>query len=161
MQFFIPLIDFSNNCTSIYPRANSFTWGFLTLPIKLRFGNKAAPFTFEEKVNFAISLGWKWQQPSTTYIANNLLAGISIGGGVRADNKDGTSSSPAAITASIGYMYQYDKFQVGIFTGLDFLSQTTNINWQYQGKPWLGFAIGFSLFGENQTQANKTQTQGE
>lgn len=56
-------------------------------------------------------------------------------------------------------MYQYDKFQIGLFTGLDFIDKSAGKNWAYQGKSWLGFAIGFSLFGENKTSATTDQTQ--
>ncbi|SDG04415.1 hypothetical protein SAMN05421827_10324 [Pedobacter terrae] len=153
-QFFISLKDFNNKCEPIYPHKRGFTWGFLTLPIKARFGNKKAPFTFEEKINFGISAGVKWQHVNTVYSASNLLGGISVGG-VKLD-KD---NSAAAISLSAGYMYQYDKFQIGIFTGLDFIDKSRGIDWGYQGKPWLGFAIGFSLFGESKTSASNDQTQ--
>ena len=169
MQFFIPLKDFNDNCESIYPKAHSFTWGFLTLPIKARFGNAKGPFTFEEKVNFGISLGIKFQHVSKVYKASNILGGISVSG-VKIDNTTNvattTSASPAAsssasaLSFSGGYMFQYDTFQVGVFTGFDFTSQTPNLNWAYQGKPWIGFAIGVSLFGESKTAASTNQSQG-
>lgn len=153
-QFFVSLKDFNNKCESIYPHKRGFTWGFLTLPIKARFGNSKAPFTFEEKINFGISAGIKWQHVNTVYSASNLLGGISVGG-VKVD-KDNNAS---AISLSAGYMYQYDKFQIGIFTGLDFIDKSAGVNWGYQGKPWLGFAIGFSLFGESKTSNSNDQTQ--
>lgn len=154
MQFFIPLKDFNNKCESIYPHQRGFTWGFLTLPIKARFANKNASFTFEEKVNFGLSFGLKWQHVGTTYSASNLLGGVSVGN-VKIDN----DNSASAISFSIGYMYQYDKFQIGLFSGLDYVGQSPQTNWVYQGKPWLGFAIGVSLFGENKTSAPSTQSQ--
>ncbi|MBO9673400.1 MAG: hypothetical protein J7577_08145 [Sphingobacteriaceae bacterium] len=153
-QFFMSLKDFNNRCESIYPHKRGFTWGFLTLPIKARFGNKKAPFTFEEKINFGVSAGVKWQHVGTVYSASNLLGGVSVGG-VKLD-KDNSAS---AVSLSAGYMYQYDKFQIGIFTGLDFIDKSGSVNWGYQGKPWLGFAIGVSLFGESKTSASTDQTQ--
>ena len=154
MQFFIPLKDFNDKCESIYPHRRGFTWGFLTLPVKARFGNSKAPFTFEEKINFGISAGIKWQHVNTVYSASNLLGGVSVGG-VKVD-KDNSAS---AISLSAGYMYQYDKFQIGIFTGLDFIDKSGTVNWGYQGKPWVGFAIGVSLFGESKTSASGDQIQ--
>jgi hypothetical protein len=56
-------------------------------------------------------------------------------------------------------MYQYDKFQVGLFSGLDYIDQSSNVIWAYQGKPWVGFAIGVSLFGENKSSNTTSQTQ--
>jgi hypothetical protein len=152
MQFFIPFKEFTTKCETIYPKGNSFTWGFLTLPIKARFGNAKAPFAFEEKVNFGLTFGWKRQFASRTYTAGNLLVGVSVSN-VKIDD---TNSQPA-LSFSTGYMFQYDKFQMGLFTGLDFTNQLAT-KWPYQGKPWLGFAIGLSLFGEGNT-ARTSQTQ--
>ena len=154
LQFFISLKDFNDKTESIYPKQTSFTWGFLSLPIKARFGNKSAPFTFEEKINFGISLGYKWQHVGTTYKASNLLGGVSI-----ANVKVDTDKSAAALSFSLGYMFQYDKFQAGLFSGFDFIDQQPKVNWGYQGKPWIGFAIGVSLFGENKTSISTGQSQ--
>ncbi|RKR84240.1 hypothetical protein BDD43_4470 [Mucilaginibacter gracilis] len=157
MQFFIPLEDFNDNCESIYPKNNSFTWGFLSLPIKVRFGNASGPFTVEEKVNFGISLGYKHQYVSKIYRASNILGGVSIGS-VKVNNQsDPTITSASALSFSGGYMFQYDKFQAGIFTGLDYAYSAPG--WAYQGKPWIGFAIGVSLFGESKTSASNDQSQ--
>lgn len=154
MQFFISLKDFNDKCESIYPHKKGFTWGFLTLPIKARFGNSKAPFTFEEKINFGISAGVKWQHVNKVYSASNLLGGVSVGG-VKID-KDNSAS---ALSLSVGYMYQYDKFQIGLFTGVDFIDKSAGVSWGYQGKPWVGFAIGFSLFGETNSTVAGEQTQ--
>ncbi len=154
MQFFISLKDFNDKCESIYPHKRGFTWGFLTLPIKARFGNSKAPFTFEEKINFGISAGLRWQHVNRVYSASNLLGGVSVGG-VKID-KDNSAS---ALSFSAGYMYQYDVFQIGIFTGVDFIDKSAGVSWGYQGKPWVGFAIGFSLFGENKTTVAGEQSQ--
>lgn len=154
MQFFITLKDFNDKCEPIYPKQFSFTWGFLTLPIKARLGVNKAAFTFEEKINFGISFGGKWQHASTTYQASNLLGGISVAN-VKVDN----DISASALSFSGGYMFQYDKFQVGAFLGLDYIAESPKVSWAYQGKPWVGFAIGLSLFGETKTAASTTQTQ--
>ncbi|OWK71501.1 hypothetical protein [Pedobacter sp. AJM] len=155
MQFFISLKDFNDKCESIYPHKKGFTWGFLTLPIKARFGNSKAPFTFEEKINFGISAGIRWQHVNRVYSASNLLGGVSVGG-VKLD-KDNSAS---ALSFSAGYMYQYDKFQIGLFTGVDFIDKSaTEVSWGYQGKPWVGFAIGFSLFGQGNPTVAGEQSQ--
>jgi hypothetical protein len=154
MQFFMPLKEFNDNCEPIYPSAISFTWGLLTLPVKMRFGTKDAPFTFEEKVNFGLTFGVKFQNVSTTYSAHNILAGISV-----SNVKINENTSGSALSFSAGYMFQYDKFQAGAFLGLDFVGDTQRSQFQYHGRPWLGFAIGLSLFGENKTTADKNQEQ--
>jgi hypothetical protein len=49
-------------------------------------------------------------------------------------------------------MFQYNKFQIGLYVGKDFVGENAN-KFAYQGKPWLGLAIGVSLFGESKTTA--------
>lgn len=163
MKFFISLKDFNDKCESIYPKLTSFTWGFLTLPIKARIFKS---FLFEEKVNFGVSFGCKWQRPTTVYSAHNLLFGVSISN-VKIDsasvakNYSSSLSATSAFTFSGGYMYQYDKFQIGAFIGMDYISNNSNIGWKYQGIPWIGVGLGLSLFSENQTKAQGTQSQAD
>jgi len=64
----------------------------------------------------------------------------------------GTATSTAAVSLSGGVMFQYAKFQMGVFIGWDFAGDHA-YQFSYQGKPWLGFAIGLSLFGASQTTA--------
>jgi hypothetical protein len=158
MLFFMPLKDFSENCQSIYASGNSFTWGFLALPIKARFGGNNAKFTFEENINFGLSFGWKWQQASKTYSAHNALIGVSVGN-VKIDLPENKTGSSSALSFSSGYMYQYDIFQVGGFIGLDLVGNSQRDQFKYHGKPWLGIAVGVNLFGEKQTSGSKKQTQ--
>jgi hypothetical protein len=154
MQFFIPLKEFNDNCEPIYPQLRKFTWGFLTLPIKVRFDNDKGRFSIEEKINFGLSLGARFQQPSTILSAHNALAGVAISNVRISDN-----ASAAALSLSAGYMYQYDLFQVGIFTGFDFVGGGQASQFNHQGKPWIGFAIGVSLFGENKTSAGTSSAE--
>lgn len=153
MQFYIPLKEFNDNCESIFPRTLGFTWGFLTLPIKMRFGNSNKKFTFEEKINFGLSFGIKLQMPTTVYTAHNLLIGVSV-----ANVKLTENESAAALSFSGGYMYQYDKFQIGAFVGFDFIGGDQSKQFDFQGKPWLGLAIGVSLFAENKMTAESSSS---
>ena len=153
-QFFISAEDFSNNCLFTYPHSNKFTWGFLTLPVKMRFdNNKGGRFDFEQNLNFGLTFGDKHQLVSTSDISLNYLVGLSV---VNVPLNDATTTTPAtsttAISTSIGCMFQYDKFQIGAFVGEDFAGSHAN-QFNYQGKLWLGFAIGVSLFGEGKTTA--------
>ena len=47
---------------------------------------------------------------------------------------------------SLGMLYQYETFQVGVFTGVDVIPGELGRNWKHQGRPWIGFALGVSLF---------------
>ena len=157
--FFISAKDFSDNCVLIYPSSHKFTWGFLTLPVKMRFDNsKGGRFDFEQNLNFGLTFGDKHQLISTNDVSLNYLLGLSV---VNVPLNDATpqhtATSTAAISTSIGLMFQYDKFQIGAFLGQDFAGAHAN-QFNYQGKPWIGFAIGVSLFGEGKTTSS-TQTQ--
>ena len=152
--------DFNNKCQIIYPSLKTFTWGFLSLPIKARIFNR---FSFEEKVNFGISFGLKIQRPTTVYSAHNFLAGVSISD-VRVDSTNAVHYSTAltsasAFSVSAGYMYQFDKFQIGVFVGTDYISNNAAIGWRYQGVPWIGVGLGLSLFNENQAKPAPDQSQ--
>jgi len=162
-QFFISSADFNANCTSIFPRTDKFTWGFLNLPIKLRPDNaRGGRFNFEQNLNFGLTAGWKHQYVSTSDISFNALGGVSIVNVPLTTTTDAdgkvTQNSAAAVSFSVGGMLQYDKFQVGLFTGWDFAGSNAK-DFAYQGKRWFGLAIGVSLFGEGKT-TNQQQTQG-
>ena len=61
--------------------------------------------------------------------------------------------STAAITVAGGYVFQYENFQVGAFTGFDMLPYEFGRRWLNKGKPWFGVGLGVSLFNRNQQQA--------
>jgi hypothetical protein len=164
-QFYMSAKDFSDNCTMIYPHSLGFTWGFLTLPLKLRFDNPQQPggeFNFEQNLNFGLTMGLKQQWISTTDVSMNYLVGISVVDVPLNNAVPASSTQPAgvpatsttAVSTSLGAMFQYSKFQIGIFGGLDFAGQHAD-QFPFQGRFWLGFAIGVSLFGEGQTSASK------
>ena len=169
-DFFINANEFSTKAAMIYLNSTKFTWGFLTLPIKMRFGNQSGgSFNFEQNLNFGLTLGLKHQVVNKSDVSMNYLFGISVVDvqlnnaipGTITNTSSTTSTttpgSPAtsttAISFSVGSMFQYDKFQIGLFSGVDFAGPSANGKFGYQGRPWIGFAIGISLFGEGKTTA--------
>jgi len=159
-QFYMSANDFASNAITVFPRSNSFTWGFLTLPIKMRFDNNlpGGRFNFEQNLNFGLTAGIRHQFPRIDDFSINYLGGLSV---VNVPLNNATTNSTATTTAAIslsgGAMLQYNKFQIGIFLGRDFAGDHAS-QFAYQGKPWVGFAIGISLFGAGQTTAT-TPTQ--
>jgi len=156
-SFFMSAQDFSANAVAFYPTSYTFTWGFLTLPIKLRFDNSLSGgrFNFEQNLNFGLTAGIKQQLQRIDDVSLNYLGGLSVVN-VPLNNAStapaGTATSTAAVSLSGGVMFQYAKFQMGVFIGWDFAGDHA-YQFSYQGKPWLGFAIGLSLFGASQTTA--------
>ncbi len=156
-SFFMSAQDFSANAVVIYPKSYTFTWGFLTLPIKMRFDNSLSGgrFNFEQNLNFGLTAGIKQQLQRIDDVSLNYLGGLSVVN-VPLNNAStapaGTATSTAAVSLSGGVMFQYAKFQMGVFLGWDFAGDHA-YQFSYQGRPWLGFAIGLSLFGASQTTA--------
>ena len=160
-QFAITAKDFTDNCVLYYPHSNQFTWGFLTLPLKMRFDNSSpgGRFNFEQNLNFGLTFGDKMQIKNRNDISINFLAGISVVNVQLNNAVSATNSSPAvnatsttAISMSVGSMFQYEKFQIGLFVGRDYAGESANL-FPFQHKLWAGFAIGISLFGEGKTTA--------
>lgn len=160
-SFFMSAQDFAANAEVIYPKSYTFTWGFLTLPVKMRFDNSiGGRFNFEQNLNFGLTAGIKQQLQRVDDVSLNYLGGLSVVN-VPLNNAStapsGTATSTSAVSLSTGVMFQYTKFQMGIFLGWDFAGDHA-YQFSYQGKPWIGFAIGLSLFGQNQTTST-VQTQ--
>jgi hypothetical protein len=62
-----------------------------------------------------------------------------------------SATNNAAITAHLGTLYQIDNFQIGLFTGIDFLAGEIGVNWKYRRKPWFGIGLGYSIFQAKRT----------
>lgn len=162
-DFVIELPTFNIGTKLYYGKDNDFTWGVLTLPIKARLGNKKDRyFDIEENLNLGFSFGLRHQIESVRKQAINYLAGVSIAR-VKTDSisiknsfKAPESSVASALMFSGGILYQYeDAFQVGIFLGVDNVMGELGRNWKFQSKPWIGFAIGISLFSKNGSQSGE------
>jgi len=50
--------------------------------------------------------------------------------------------------ASIGFglAYSYNKINIGGFVGWDYAIGLDSEKWNYNKQPWIGIAIGYSLF---------------
>jgi hypothetical protein len=105
----------------------------------------------------------KHQMARTSDISWNYLAGISVvtvplQNASTATTPPTPATSTAALSISGGVMFQYDKFQIGVFLGTDLAGSNAN-QFAYQSRQWIGIAIGLSLFGEGQTKASVTPAQ--
>jgi len=156
----LPAGTFASDCNLLVPPV-SFTVGILTLPIKMRFGDTRSDgtvirdFTFTNDVNIGLSFGIKFSSGSSGRYSNNILTGISLTSvGVTPEDTKmsvSTATNLAAITWHFGYLYQIDNFQLGAFTGVDYLSGATGRMWNYRNEMWLGIGVGYSLFASKKT----------
>ena len=51
-----------------------------------------------------------------------------------------------AFTISQGALFEFEKIQIGIFIGFDFVALTENKKWDYQGIPWLSVGVGYQIY---------------
>lgn len=119
--------------------------GIATLPFKWRPQDGA----FTKDLSITGLAGFKHN--CSANVAYSVLLGIGVTS-VTADSsnsKSPSSSDLAAITISLGGVFQYKGLQIGIFTGIDKISNNRTTNWKYQGKPWIGIGVGFSIFSDN------------
>jgi hypothetical protein len=60
------------------------------------------------------------------------------------------------ITGSVGVVFQFDDFQVGLAAGMDRAAGELGKDWIYNNKGWVSFSIGFNFFG-NKTKSEKAE----
>ena len=127
------------------------TAGTVILPVKMRF----APFDFSRDFALGLTVGPRWRisryQP---HYVNALFAfnanivtvdSLSTGGRTR------RSADLGALGTAFGLVLDFNGPQVGVFSGVDWLSRRDQVanDWRYQGRPWLSVGVGFTLFTRN------------
>ena len=128
----------------------------LTVPLKIRFGEKTE---FSTGANLGALIGHTWGR--TTFVHrkkvgnkqydSKLTVGLFLGADKlefsykNSDDEDiGVKS--AFVSSGLGILYSYENFSFGLTSGFDFGLGENSSEWDYQGKPWLGIALGYSLF---------------
>ncbi|MCB0374634.1 MAG: hypothetical protein KDD04_01820 [Sinomicrobium sp.] len=161
VQFDMKLEDLNDKTQEYYGYSDNFTYGVMTLPIKLRFGNNSDRFfNFEENLNLGFTFGYQRKISSRVKQAHNILGGVGISR-VTVDEDSLTEgittsdNTSEALMLNLGYLYQYEAFQVGLFLGTDLIPGSLGREWKFQGKPWLGIAIGVSLFSNNDRKSSE------
>jgi hypothetical protein len=125
--------------------------GTVFTPIKVRF----APFDFSKDISVGSTFGVKYTFNQDKQAAVDGLIGFGVSS-VTVDSASTKGRARAsqeifAFTPSIGAVLELGNAQVGLFIGLDFVSNVNQIKyeWIYQGKPWISFGIGYSMFSFN------------
>ncbi|MCU7549853.1 hypothetical protein OCK74_12045 [Chitinophagaceae bacterium LB-8] len=161
----IDLDDFNAKVDPYYAKGWDFTFGVMTIPIKLRKGNedKGRFFNYEEKFNIGICTGLKYSFNSRKNRSLNFLINTSISN-VQVDSLSTKGfvekgSSTGAFTFASGVVFQQDSFNIGLLLGWDKVPGVMGRHWGYDSKPWVGVGIGFSIFsvdmGSSDTGKNK------
>lgn len=139
----------------------------LTLPLKYRFKkeekNISEEFTTAVNVNLFVgkTIYGKTKFHYREKVGNiTNTSKITVGGLVGAStvtlDKSNTSASTNAIvddskltkglaSVGVGGTYTFNKINFGLFYGFDFSIGDDSSRWNYNKRPWLGLAVGYSL----------------
>lgn len=120
--------------------------GLLTLPFKAR---PQDDISFDTEFNLSSTLNVRFFDIAGSSF--NYQVGAGIGSvGLNTSNSLGLSDDEAQDVATLtllnGIMIQYNKVQVGLYSGVDFINNQKNYQWESNGNLWLGFGIGYNLF---------------
>lgn len=148
------------NGSYIFPSVEITGWGALTfgavvLPFKVRPNYDA--FTFSTDFGVSVFLGRKYR------VNHYRPHFISFGGGIGLStiriNQKNTNAKLAdnpldvsAVTITYGTIWELGRVQAALLVGHDWINNSNNVgpaqgyNWIYQGKPWIGVGLGYSIF---------------
>lgn len=167
-HFLMKLTDLDSKCKEYFGNRHDFTWGAVTIPLKMRFGDgEKKYFGVEPTANLGLFAGWRRQIRGAKVQAINLLFGTSASNitlrdedvdmvkYLEADSSAIRPDNALAISASIGTVYQIESFQIGIFLGWDIVPSQLGRHWRHRDTPWLGIGIGFGLFAKDKTGHGK------
>lgn len=143
--FLLSVEDFNNNAVPYYHQRTTFTAGTVIIPVKIRFNQ----FDFSKDITLGTSVGARRRLSPYSNSFANLLLGFGVSS-VTVDSLStgGTVMQPtdrSALTPSLGFVLEFNSVQVGIFSGIDYISDNEATNWRYQGKPWLSIGFGYSI----------------
>lgn len=157
--FLMEMEDFNGKVSPYNGYYNSFVWGFTTLPLKVRFKSKNRPFHYANSFSLGVNAGYEHGFRGRKEQAIGAIVGVG-GSTVQiestdvSENYELSSSTSGAFTLSAGVVYSYEQFQIGCFLGTDLIPGELGKHWLYQGKPWLGLGLGFTIFQKNKTKAS-------
>lgn len=144
-----------------------YTVSALTIPLKYRFKDHDENLKedFSSAINLNLFVGKAWGKTSFHYrekldnVTNTwkFTVGLLFGASTVTLNSKNTSLATIPLPADtevikglgsigVGTTYAFNKINIGAFYGYDYAIGDDADKWNYNKKPWLGIAIGYSLF---------------
>lgn len=162
--FTITTEDLDRKTSAFNGSGHSITYGFSIIPIKLRPGNITRTFQYTNGFTLGVNFGYEYAIRSRKQQSISALGGVGISSveiSPETTNQfiDDKVQTSAAFTPSVGIVYTYEKFQAGLFIGMDKIAGELGKHWIYQKKPWIGVGLGFTIFQKNKTEAAENQNQ--
>lgn len=127
--------------------------GVINFPFKLRLQKEANDFS--SAFNLGAAFGYTFPHYSFrnftySFLFAAAIANVNLDASSVSKNAEMLTSANdfSALTFAIGGLVQYDRFQAGIFLGIDRLGKLNNdtFGWRYQNKPWISIGFGYSIF---------------
>ena len=145
------------NRQSVKIKFNHFSFKAITVPLKVRFGRNDVEFSTD--ANLGVFGGYSWgtskftrkREIGNTEIEKKNTLGILLGTEQLEfdfvdDDQQTIEEKSALISTGLGFVHSYQNFTVGLTGGFDFALGENKNNWDYHARPWLGLAIGYSIF---------------
>jgi hypothetical protein len=138
----------------------SLGFGILNYPFKFRPQKHMQDFSGSFNVGAAVA--YTLRHDSLSKWSQSIVGGFGISSitldKASVSNNAGSLDSTnglTALTLSIGYMLDYNKIQIGVFMGVDRISNLNNSNfgWKFQGNPWFSIGLGYSIFSTNNSSS--------
>ena len=140
-------------------------WNFSALIIPFKFRWQAdQDFSADVNVNMFACRSWgkslflhrkKVDNKTNSW---KISAGLIAGSSTVKLNASNTSKAETPVVTEItqglatlggGVTYAYNKVNFGVFYGFDYALGKNAEKWNFNKKPWLGFALGYSIFTFN------------
>lgn len=133
------------------------TFGMMSLPIKVRFGggseetNNKRYFDFESGFNLGFSLGYLMNKNYTPEVKIYLVGSVGTSqvsvSPATTNNYLSAEQDNIAFSPTAGFVTQFkNDLQLIFIVGFDFLSGEVGSKWVYKDKPFIGIGLGFSAF---------------
>jgi len=142
---------------------NTFDIDFVTIPLKFRPSTSSFPRQLSNHLNGAVYLGYRNDTYGVSYTKNPIghisqkimhygfSAGLITGLGTTAMNPYNTNNKITieydgmVWTKGVAVLFGVGKITFGLIGGIDHLLDQNKKFWYYQGKPYLGAAVGLNL----------------
>jgi hypothetical protein len=169
--FLVKLSVFKAHAVSVPNKimtGGSLGFGIINYPFKFRPQKHMQDFSGSFNVGAAVAYTLrhdslsKW---SHSFVGGFGISSITLDKASVSTNAGALDSSNGltALTLSVGYMLEYSKIQIGVFMGVDRISNLNNstYGWKFQGNPWFSIGLGYSIFSTNNStsQTSTADTQ--
>ncbi len=127
----------------------------LAIPIKIRPSAEDVPMQFVGEFTLGPYIGYqtgsKSLMDSDNYNYSQTISAFAAPTMVKINPdvaQTEMSNLVLGFSLGLGYIVSLNDFQIGLVSGLDYISGDASKTWIYQGKPWFSFTVGFDFNDE-------------